>query len=127
MFVKCGAEEYRGNDSAAALVAIALPPIHDERPFFLRLAVAGVSLGHAGASLAGKDSSDASATGSNTGDVLCSAFGILGFFFVLTRDLSMLVGSALAPGMSATAVDVRCVLYCFTLRAAIAAALGCQA
>lgn len=37
------------------------------------------------------------------------------------------MSSALAAGMSATAVDVGRILHGFALRAAIAAALGCQA
>jgi len=37
------------------------------------------------------------------------------------------VSFALAAGMGATAVDVRRILHGFALRAAVAAALGCQA
>ena len=125
--MKIGAREYAGADSAAILVAIAQTPIHDVRPFLsLFTFAAGSLLGHAGGSLAGKDSSDASATGSNTGDFLFSGFFILDLCLALISDLSVLVSSALAPGMSAAAVDVGRALDRFALRAAIAAALGCQ-
>jgi len=59
------------------LVAIALLSIHAEPLFFFFLFTsrsAGLLLGHAGASLAGNDSSDASLTGSTSGHCFCCRF-----------------------------------------------------
>lgn len=98
-------------------------------PFFFPLAFERLSpaLVHAGGSLAGKDSSDASATGSSTGAVLFCSLGILALRFAGMGSVPVLMSSALTSGVRATAVDVRRILHRFALRTTIAAAVRSEA
>ena len=103
--------------------------IPNYRPFFFLLIFERLSpaLVHAGGSLAGKDSSEASATGSSAGVVLFGNLGILALRFAgMGLDLALMC-SALTAGVRATAVDIRRVLHRLALRAAIAAAVRSDA
>jgi len=81
---------------------------------------------HAGASLAGNDSSDDSATGSIAWSIASGIFfGLLLVFILFFAAISIRrsVSASFATGMIATAIDVRHILHRFAFHTAITAVL----